>query len=260
LKQVQPDTGISTKAMAVMNDILGNVYRGLLATSRELIDALDRVLITSREIQTSVRLNFPGELAKHAVSEGTKAVMKFNSGPASAAGGLERRGRSSKSSRAGLHFPVGAIQRAMRQILPGYRFGAGAPVYLTAVLEYICAEVLELSGNASKDLRVRRVTPRHLRLAISGDEELDILIPGVVAGGGVIPHIHKSLVRKDFGAGNAQPFLQVAPTAANVGAHKGGFVWGATPAGFSFGGVFGAQNANAEGASDDGSSGGDEDF
>ena len=111
-------------------------------------------------------------------------------------GGKGRPKVRSKSAKAGLQFPVGRVYRHMKQRNIGLRVCAGAPVYLAAVLEYLTAEVLELAGNATRDLKKRRINPRHIMLAIQGDEELDTLCKGsTIAGGGVVPHIHRSLIQ-----------------------------------------------------------------
>merc|ERR1711972_1135125 len=103
----------------------------------------------------------------------------------------------SRSSRAGLQFPVGRFHRLLRKGNYAERVGAGAPVYLAAVLEYLSAEVLELAGNAARDNKKTRIIPRHLQLAIRNDEELNKLLGGVtIAQGGVLPNIQAVLLPK----------------------------------------------------------------
>ena len=78
LKQVHPDIGVSSKAMSIMNSFVIDIFERIAAESSRLSHYNKRSTITSREVQTAVRLLLPGELAKHAVSEGTKAVTKYN--------------------------------------------------------------------------------------------------------------------------------------------------------------------------------------
>lgn len=100
-----------------------------------------------------------------------------------------------RSQRAGLQFPVGRIHKRLKNGDYASRISAGAPIFLAGVLEYLTAEVLELAGNATKDLKLKRITPRHLVLAIKGDEELDTLVGNAIfPSGGIIPHIHRALL------------------------------------------------------------------
>lgn len=115
-----------------------------------------------------------------------------------------RKASVSRTKKAGLQFPVGRIHRHLR--IGGYadRVGAGAPVYLAAVLEYLTAEVLELAGNAARDNKKTRIIPRHIQLAVRNDEELNKLLSGVtIAAGGVLPNIHTVLMPKKKDAKDA---------------------------------------------------------
>jgi histone H2A len=86
--------------------------------------------------------------------------------------GKKASGGKTKSAKAGLTFPVSRIGRILKKEGYSKRVGAGAPVYLAAVLEYIVAETLELAGNTARDAKKQRIIPRHIQLAIRNDEEL----------------------------------------------------------------------------------------
>ena len=79
LKQVHPDTGISKKGMSIMNSFINDIFERIAGEAGKLATYNKKATLSSREIHTAVRLMLPGELAKHAVSEGTKAVTKFSS-------------------------------------------------------------------------------------------------------------------------------------------------------------------------------------
>jgi histone H2A len=114
-------------------------------------------------------------------------------GKAPKAGG----GPVSRSTRAGLHFPVGRIHRRLKDgLLRKQRCGGSAAIYCAALLEYLVAEVIELAGHACKELNTKRIQPRHLLLAIRGDEELSKVITATVRQGGVVPQLHEALQKK----------------------------------------------------------------
>ena len=79
LKQVHPETGISKSGMSIMNSFINDIFEKVSSEAGKLVRYNKKATLSSREVQTAVRLVLPGELAKHAVSEGTKAVTKFTS-------------------------------------------------------------------------------------------------------------------------------------------------------------------------------------
>ena len=115
-------------------------------------------------------------------------------------GGKGKSGQRSRSSRAGLQFPVGRMARYLRRGGYAKRVGGGAPVYLASVLEYLTAELLELAGNAAKDNKKQRIVPRHIMLAVRNDDELSNLLNAVtIANAGVLPNINSALMPEKKG-------------------------------------------------------------
>ena len=109
----------------------------------------------------------------------------------------KKAGSKSRSAKAGLTFPVGRLGTMLKKGRYTKRIGAGAPVYMAAVLEYLVAELLELAGNAARDNKKHRIIPRHIQLAVKNDEELNkYLGKATIASGGVLPNIHAVLLKK----------------------------------------------------------------
>eukprot|EP01127_Copromyxa_protea_P010855 TRINITY_DN268_c0_g1_i2.p1 TRINITY_DN268_c0_g1~~TRINITY_DN268_c0_g1_i2.p1 ORF type:complete len:286 (+),score=58.36 TRINITY_DN268_c0_g1_i2:28-885(+) len=183
LKQVHPGMSISNKGMLIMNDLIKDCFTRIVTEAEFITTISKKSTLDARAVQTATRLALTGEMAKHAISEGTKAVVKANTTK-----------RGSLSKRAGLQFPAARMKRLIKEHWRA-RVGQSSAVYLAAVLEYICAEILELAGNAARDEKKLRILPKHITCAIRHDEELDTMFTHVIiAGGGVIPAIHKALI------------------------------------------------------------------
>ncbi|KAL5082044.1 hypothetical protein RYX36_010465 [Vicia faba] len=147
------------------------------------------------------------------------ASTKVKKGAGGRKGGGPRKKSVTRSVKAGLQFPVGRIGRFLKKGRYAQRVGTGAPVYLAAVLEYLAAEVLELAGNAARDNKKNRVSPRHLLLAVRNDQELGKLLAGVtIAHGGVLPNINPVLLPKR--ADNAAASTPKSPSKARKSPKK----------------------------------------
>ncbi|XP_063544362.1 uncharacterized protein LOC134752622 [Cydia strobilella] len=110
-----------------------------------------------------------------------------------------------RSSKAGLIFPVGRILRILKSGNYSRKVGIGASVYLAGVAEYLSTEIMDLAAQAAQDNNRSRISPRHILLAVKNDDELRKLQAGIVISeGGVLPSIHQELLPKKTVKAGAQ--------------------------------------------------------
>ena len=210
LKQVHPDTGINGEALAEINRLILVILFEIIRVADAINRSFNNPKVTfgTRTLTGAIQLALPGELSKHAISEGVKAVTKYNSSVASDKEDRESKPKKSfrdaragpkktKAFRSGLQFSPARVKDDMRERMSSFKqIEAGTPVYLAAVLEYLAAEILELAGNAARDHHKVRIRARDIYLAIYNDEELHKLTSTMIVPGGVIPNIHQCLLPK----------------------------------------------------------------
>jgi histone H3/H4 len=193
-KQVHPDQRISGESVKLINDIVNYLalhisHKAVMLTKPLDYEAkgrktpLGKKTISSRDVQAAVRLVIPGELAKHAMSQGAKAVTRYAS---NASKKTQAKTIKTKAAKAGLQFSVPRSEALLRRNTD-LRVSETAPIYLAGVLEYIAAEILELGGNDAINHHMKTLMPRHIKDAVVEDEEihrlmrhLHIVLPGVV--------------------------------------------------------------------------------
>jgi len=172
LTQVHPDLKLSKEVKIFMNDLLATFLNQFIHDTVILMDHNRSKTLSSRDVQSTVRLFFVGTIAKHAVSEGTKVVTKF----VSFVKKQKQKKRISNAKKCHLIIPPSRIRTVFEIILPEYthntRISFTAPVYLAAVTQYFIAELMELSGNVANKNQKSIIHIDCLKHVIQNDDEL----------------------------------------------------------------------------------------
>lgn len=163
--------------MQIIEDLLFANLQSLLRTIATVTEIDSLRTIRYREVQTAVRLAYVREIAKHGVSDGYLAVRRWQGA-----------GTGPHTKRAGVTFPVPFFKKTLKESLH-MRVSWCSAVYLAAAAEYVSREVIKATGRICGQpwFNTRRIAPRHVFTAVSGDAELREMFPGTFAGAGIIP-------------------------------------------------------------------------
>lgn len=187
MKHAAPkEMAITRKTMAIVESFVVDTLHRLANAAFDLSQQVGRKTLTESDVQFATKFLLPGELRKYALNEGMKATTRY---------AASKGGPSTK--RAGLLFSVPRTERFFRAMMPHTNISATAPVYAAAVMEYIIAEIFELSSNFARDVKRMRLVPRHIYMSASNDAELHHLFKhATIAQSGVYPNIHDELLPK----------------------------------------------------------------
>lgn len=190
LKQVSPSNGITSNSKQQLNSVICIIAKEISKTVLQLTEISKKRTISYKEIENATKLIFTGELANNSIKEGNKSVNNFNT----------QKCKGSRQNKAGIIFSPSICEKFLRNF--GYSkimVSSSAPIFLAAILEYITAEILELSSQYCKTNKRIRITIRDIQLSIDNDIELSNLFNKLnisLLGGGVLPFIHPVLNTK----------------------------------------------------------------
>jgi histone H2A len=190
LKQVSENAGITSNAKQQLNSFLCTLAKHISKIAKELTIHGKKKTISEKEISNSIKIVLSGGLLDNSILEGEKSVNIFNNS----------NDKGSRQNKAGIIFPPSITEKFLRNF--GYSkimITNASSVYLSAVLEYLTYEILDLSLNYCKENKRSRITIRDIEVTIRNDEEFNKIfrkINYVFLGGGVIPFIHPSLLAK----------------------------------------------------------------
>ena len=225
LAKVHPGSKIDRPSKLMMNDILNQLNQRLSKLAVKMCDHASKKTVSAGDVQTATRVALTSNLAKHAVNSAVKSVKLYTD---NAAGDKEK--PLSRSSRAKLVFPVSKVDRILKKnaLHKNGRLGDTAPVYLASVLEYLAAELLELSGSAAANRKTTQISPRDIMFAIRNDNELNSLFKRHhILGAGVVPThnisggARKRVINRDTIYGVTKPAIRRILSRAGVKSMSG---------------------------------------
>ena len=180
LKQVYPDMTVTMLSMKILNSFVEDIFNRIASEAAQLIQINVGNTLDARCVETATKLTLIGALKKHGVIEARKAVNKYNAALNNKKDDTKTVKNERRHKKAGLQFPVGRIARYLKERDYAKRVSGLASVYLAAVLEYMMAEIIEISGKACKEMKKHRISPIHIHIAIKKDNEMKVLFNEII--------------------------------------------------------------------------------
>jgi len=177
--QIYIDMELASSASNEINLIAHHIIEKLINYASQLTLSRNAKTLSSKDIEAAVKLVLVGDLSKNAIKEATNAVSKFRTNKQNKPG----KKHMSKSERSGLIFPVSRVANIMKTYMKNDRLSGESSIYLTAVLEYIIAEILELASHSAKDFKKKRISTKHIADAIRNDSELGKILEDITLSG-----------------------------------------------------------------------------